>query len=185
MQGTKFVTARNLKVGQRIEGIKDGNRRRMFSAYVKEILPYKVILTMWKRDSDDIEEFSTDVLFEIKLTEDEFNLKYLDKAKEVLEAFKNNLLTDQIGNHEMWNSWLYGSIFEIAAACKEHDMRIVGICNGITPKRSWVNNELLDLGVCCEYSDGDRIWCHYSQQMLKELNELAEYEIKKIEGHLK
>ena len=52
MQGTKFVTARNLKVGQRIEGIKDGNRRRMFSAYVKEILPYKVILTtiIWRRN---------------------------------------------------------------------------------------------------------------------------------------
>lgn len=182
MHGSKYVTAKNLKVGDKIEGIKDGNSHKMFTAYIKEILPHKVILDMWKRDSGDTKEFNTEVLFEVPLTEDEFNLKHLDIAKEILKALKNKLLTDQIGAHEMWNSWLYGSIFEIAAACKKDNMRVIGVCEGILPKRSWLSDELLDLGVCCEYEDGDRIWCHYSNKMLSDLFEISEYTIRKLEN---
>ena len=181
LHGNKYITAKNLKIGEKIEGIKDGNMHRMFTAYVKEILPHKVILSMWKPDSKETEEFSTDVQFEVALTEEEFNIKHLEGAKEVLDALKNKLLLEQIGEHEMWNSWLYGSIFEIAAACKENNMKIIGVCEGITPKRSWVSDELLDLGVCCEYEDGDRIWCHFSHKMLDELVEISEYTIKRLE----
>ena len=44
--------------------------------------------------------------------------KYRDSAMQVIKNIQNTLHRDEIGEHEMWNSWLYGTPFEIAKVQK-------------------------------------------------------------------
>lgn len=48
MTEEKFVTWKNLKVGQEIRGTRDGNWDRSFRAIVKSINPAFVTVEMWR-----------------------------------------------------------------------------------------------------------------------------------------
>ena len=83
---------------------------------------------------------------------------------------QNRLQEHEIGQHEMWNAWLYGgSLYEVADECEQHKMKVIGYCPDIRTKVSMFGRDL-DIGICAEYEDGDRIWCHYSTQDLEDLN---------------
>lgn len=167
----KYVTYKNLKVGQEIHGYKDGNLTSGFTAYVKEINPAFVTVEKWRKGGTE-EKLNSTFMFSVEMTEEEFKDKYREKAKEVVENIQKPLHRDEIGYHEMWNSWLFGTAYEVAAACVKENIRIVGNCKDITPKRNMISGEKLDLGVCAEYEDGERFWCHYSAQMLEDMLEL-------------
>jgi len=170
MREEKSVTYKNLKVGQEIQGTQDGNSHSSFSAIVKDVNSAFVTIWMWgKKDRE--EKINSDVMFYVKMTEDEFKEKYSEKAKEVMKNIQNKLIHDEIGYHEMWNSWLYGTPYEIAQECASHNLKVIGHCTDIAPKQSLITDDTYDIGVCAEYDDGERIWCHFSTQCLNDLLE--------------
>ena len=166
------VTYKALTKGQMIKGAKDGNRTSIFTGYVKDINPSFVTISMWSKDGKE-EKFSTHLLFAVEMTEREFNCKYREKAKEVIKNIQNKLYKSQIGSHDMWNSWLFGTPYEIACECIKEKITIVGYCDDIIAKHNLFSGEPMDIAVCAEYEDGDRFWCHYSTKMLNDLLEWA------------
>lgn len=159
---TKFVTAKNLKVGQEIKGWKIDNSTWMCTKIVKEVTPFKVRVA-W-RTEDEGEWIDASAMFEIELTDKEFYEKYQKGAEEIYVALQNKLLYEEIGYHEMWNSWLSYDLYTMAQYCRKEKMKIVGYSEDIIPKHSWTG-ELLDIGVCCEYENGERFWCHCSRDI--------------------
>lgn len=173
----KKVTYKNLKVGQKIEGTEGDGCTRFFTAYVKYINASYVTVEMREKGGHE-ERIDSSLMFMVEITEEEFNMRYREKAREVLKGFQNVLHGDEIGSHEMWNSWLCGTPYEIAKYCIDNDMMVVGYSTDIIPKTAMFSGDTLDAGVCAEYSDGDRIWCHYRTEdirsMLEEYRELLE-----------
>ena len=178
MKENKYVTYKNLKVGQEIKGYKDGNLTSGFTAYVKDINSAYVTVEMWRKGGNE-NKLNSSYMFCVEMTEKEFEDKYREKAKEIIENIKKTLHKDQIGYHEMWNSWLFGTPFELAAACTKENIKIIGHCKDIIPKQNMFSRDTLDLGVCAEYEDGERFWCHYSTAMLEDLLEYYKHSIKR------
>ena len=163
---TKLVTAKNLKVGQRIEGWKIGNRTCLGAHIVKEITPFQIRLA-W-RETDEGEWIDASAMFEIELTDKEFYQKYQKDAEKIQVALQNKLLRDEIGYHEMWNAWLSYDLYEMAQYCRKEKMKIIGYSEDITPKHSWAG-DILDIGICAEEEDGTRFWCHCSRDIFEYL----------------
>ena len=105
------------------------------------------------------------------MSDEEFKNKYREKAKEVIKNIQNRLLYDEIGYHEMWNLWLYGTPYEMAAYCEKEKIKIIGHSTDITPKIAMFSRDTLDVGVCAEYEDGERFWCHYRSSDIEKLLE--------------
>lgn len=172
---TKFVTAKNLKVGQEIKGWEIGNRRSMCSKIVKEVTPFRIRVA-W-RSEDEGEWVDASAMFEVELTDKEVYEKYHKDAEEIYAALQNKLLRDQIGYHEQWNAWLSYDLYEMAYYCRKEKIKIVGYSEDIIPKHSWTG--LLDIGICAEDEDGQRFWCHCSRDVFdylarsKEMKEQA------------
>lgn len=159
---TKFVTAKNLKVGQEIKGWKMENRRCLGTHIVKEVTPFQVCVA-WRLE-DEGEWVDASAMFEIELTDKEFYAKYRKDAEEIQAALKNKLLRDEIGYHEMWNAWLSYDLYEMAQYCRKEKIKIVGYSEDIIPKHSWAGT-LLDISICAENEDGERFWCHTSRDI--------------------
>lgn len=165
----KYVTAKNLTKGQKIFGTKTNDSLNFFTGYVKEINCAYVILNKWKPDGEE-EKIDSNLMFEVYMPDEEFEKKYAEGAVKVLIDIQNTLSYDEIGYHEMWNGWLYGNPFEIAKDCEHEKIHILGHCSYIQPKYIGYNlSETLDIGVCAEYEDGERFWCHYSSAHMKEM----------------
>lgn len=172
---TKYVTWRALKKGQEIHGYKRGTLYSMFRAKVESTNAAYVTVLKWGTDEEKIPAEET--MFEVDMTEDEFKSQYAKGAAEVIKALQNRLAEYEIGYHEMWNSWIRYDPYEMAAECQNRKIKVVGVCGDITPKRNlFDHNLILDIGICAEYSYGERFWCHASRAYLDEM--LAEY------GHL-
>lgn len=158
MENNKEVTYKNLKVGEEIHGYSREGFTSFCKGIVKSINPSYVTVLMWGKTETNIDSRS---LFEVEMTEQEFTDKYREKAKEILKNIKNVLCHDEIGYHEMWNSWLYGTPYEMAQHCINYKIEIVGYCTDIIPKTALFSNDILDVGVCARYEDGKKFWCHY------------------------
>jgi hypothetical protein len=171
----KLVTYKNLIIGQEIKGTKEGDCCRYFSAIIKSINPAYITVKMWGNNGKEA-KINTSLMFMVKMSKKEFEDKYHDKAKEVLAGIQNKLHGDELGCHEMWNAWLYGTPYEIAEYCIENNMKVVGHSSDITPKLAMFSGETLDVGVCAEYENGERIWCHYRlediEKMIEEYKDL-------------
>lgn len=171
----KYVTYKNLRVGQEIKGTKDGASTRGFVAYVKNINPAYITVSMWRENGKE-EKLNSNLLFQVEMSKKEFEDKYRKNAKEVLCGINNKLNGDEIGYHEMWNAWLYGTPYEIARHCVKDKIRVVGYSSDIIPKIATFSGDTLDIGVCAEYDDGERFWCHYRysdiEKMLDKYKEL-------------
>lgn len=163
MTELKLVTYKHLKIGQKIKGTKEPGRSIGFTAYIKAINPNYVTVSKWTKDGPE-EKISTSVMFEIEISEEEFKNKYREKAKEVINNIQNKLLLDEIGYHEMWNSWLYGTPYEMAKYCIDEKIKIIGHSTDIVPKTAMFSGDLLDAGVCAECEDGTRFWCHFRSE---------------------
>ena len=166
----KLVTYKHLAVGQEIKGTEGGGSNRFFSAIVKSINPAYVTVEMWRKGGDE-ERLDTSLMFSIEMSEKEFEEKYREKAKEVIAGIQNKLHGDELGYHEMWNAWLYGTPYEIASYCIKNNMKVVGHSTDITPKTAMFSGDTLDVGVCAEYEDGERFWCHYRSEDIKKMIE--------------
>lgn len=168
MKECKLVTYKNLKIGQEIRGTNDGGCDSSFIAFVKAINPAFITVEKWRIGGDE-EKINSTLMFKVELTEDEFNSKYREPAKEVLKGINNRLHKDEIGYHEMWNAWLYGTPYEIAKECVKNGIRVVGYSAEIHPKIAMFSGDTLDVGVCAEYEDGERFWCHFRSKDIKEM----------------
>lgn len=163
----KLVTYKHLSVGQKIHGVESSNRTSWFTGTVKDINP--AFVTVMKFDKYEEKYNSEEYKFEVLMSEAEYKAKYQNTAKKILKNLNNRLQYDEIGYHEMWNSWLYCDIYEMADYCEKVKMMVVGYCTDIIPKIAMLSGDTLDIGVCCEYEDGERFWCHYRSSDLKEL----------------
>lgn len=163
IKDTKFVTAKNLRVGQEIQGWTMGSSRHMCTKIVQEVTPFQVRVA-WRAE-DEGEWVDASAMFEVALTDKEIYEKYRKDAEEIYAAFQNKLLRDEIGYHETWNAWLAYDLYELAQHCRKEKIKIVGYSEDIIPKHSWVGI-LLDIGVCAEYDNGERFWCHCSRDIL-------------------
>ncbi len=155
---SKQITYKYLKIGQEVDRWIIGGRTTMASAIVKDINASFVTLLVFGTREEKLP--SEEAMFSVKMDDAEFQALYRDAAKELMKSIQNKLQDYEIGYHEMWNSWLTFDPYEMAAYCQEHDMKIIGHCDGIIPKAAMFSGEILDIGVCAEYSDGDKIWCH-------------------------
>lgn len=170
MKESELVTYKNLRIGQEITGTAGDGCSRGFRAYVKSINPAFVTVELWRKGGEE-ERINSSLMFEVEMPKEEFQEKYHEKAREVLTGIQNRLHGDEIGYHEMWNAWLYGTPYEIAKECVKNNMRVIGHSFDITPKHAMFSGDLLDVGVCAEYEDGERFWCHFRSQDIKEMVE--------------
>lgn len=176
VRNKKYVTWRSLKKGQKIHGHKRGFSCSGYRAVVESANAAFVTVLKWGRDREQIS--SEETMFEVEMTEEEFQAKYATEAMEVMKALQNRLPEYEIGCHEMYNAWISYDPYEMAAECKDKKMKVVGICEEITPKRNlFCPDFILDIGICAEYEDGDRIWCHahkeYVDRMFEEYGHLV------------
>jgi hypothetical protein len=166
MSETKYIPVSELKVGMEIKGYKNGSTTTFHSADVVSIKNNTVKLS-W---GDPLKNAS-DYMFEIELTKEELQEKYKDAIQEIREALNHDL--GQVdGYHEMWNSWLFAyDLAEMASTLNEHKLKIIGYATLTVPKHPMFSDGLLDIGVVAEYEDGERIWCHFSNESRKRLLE--------------
>lgn len=86
----------------------------MCAKHVKSVNPSQVEL-VWEKDSDSgitvIDAKNT--VWEVPLTEKEFYEKWYDRAKAVYNQLLNKLTVDELGYHEMNNSWLEYDLFDL------------------------------------------------------------------------
>lgn len=170
---TKYVTWKSLKKGQEIRGYKRGSLTSGFRAVVESANVAFVTVMKWGTTREQIS--SEETMFEVVMTEEEFKAMYTNGAKEVMKALQNKLAEYEIGYHEMWNAWITYDPYNMAAECQDKKLKVVGVCYDITPKRNMFDvNLILDVGICVEYSDGDRFWCHASRESLDRMFELYE-----------
>lgn len=166
----KLVTYKHLHIGQEIKGTATGGYSKYFFAIVKSINPVYVTVEMWGKGGSE-EKIDASLMFRVEMSEKEFREKYHDKAKEVIVEIQNKLHGDELGDHEIWNAWLYGTPYEIASYCTENNMKTVGHSTDIMPKTTMFSGDILDVGVCAEYEYGERIWCRYSSDNIKKMIE--------------
>ena len=166
----KYVTWRSLKSGQEIYGYKKGFSTCGFRGVVESANVAFVTVLKWGTDKEQIA--SEDTMFEVDMTDEEFRSQYAKGAAEVIQALQNSLAEYEIGYHEMWNAWIRYDPYEMAAECQDRKIKVIGVCGDITPKQNLFDPDLiLDIGICAEYSDGERFWCHASRTYLDEMLE--------------
>lgn len=162
----KYVTYKHLKKGQEVHGAESGAGAHGFVGYVKEANAAYVVLEMWRPGGME-EKYSSEWMFGIKMTDEEFREKYNAIAGEIVKALQNRMNGDEIGPHEMANGWLDSDPWEMASACSKRKYNVLGHCRDIMPKRSFLGGEPLDVGVCVEDEDGDRFWCHFRSETIE------------------
>lgn len=171
----KLVTYKNLKIGQKIKGHEDGGYSSSYTGFVKSINSAFVVVSMWLWDGCE-ENIDASYMFRVEMTDEEFKQKYREQAIKVLKGINHKLNKDEIGCHEMWNAWLYGTPYEMAKYCVEENIKVIGYSSDIVPKSAMFSGDMLDIGVCAEYEDGERFWCHYRysdiETMLESYKEL-------------
>ena len=162
MLETKYIPYSELMIGMEITGYKKGNTTSYCNCKIVSIDGVKVSFN-WGESLKN----ASDYVFSVELTNEELIQKYSKNIKEIKEALAHNL--GQVdGYHEMWNSWLYaGSLAELASNLSENKLRIIGFATLVTPKHSMISDEVLDIGIVAEYQNGDRIWCHASDNYRK------------------
>lgn len=163
MGDTKKLTARQLKEGQKIESWTEGKTWHGATATVKQVGPDGVVLLVFEEREERV---GLEATFEVELTDTEFIAKHRSGARAVMAALCNRLAEYEIGYHELWNSWLSADPYEMAFECARNKICVVGYCKDITPKCAMFSGETLDIGICAEYEDGERIWCHYKSDNL-------------------
>ena len=161
----KYVSYRGLTPGQMVSGVKHGQSSSGFRATVVKADAGSVVLNVFGTHE---ETYPSDALFVVKMSDDEFQAKYRKRAKEVMSALCNRLASYEIGYHEMWNSWLDIDPYEMAANCDRHNLKVLGYCQDIPYKAAMFSGEHLDIGICVEDEDGDKFWCHYKSDWLRQ-----------------
>lgn len=160
---TKKVTWRHLSLGQEVCGWSTGNTSHGALATVVAANSAMVTLNVFGTREEQVS--SEETMFEVELTDEEFHQKYQTGAEAIIKAIQTKLPRGSIGCHEMWNAWLTYDPYEMAAACQEKGLKVIGHCTDITPKHTLLGI-VEDIGICAEYADGGKFWCHGSMKNL-------------------
>lgn len=164
---SKYVTYRHLKPGDKIHGWKDGTRIRYCRATVVSVNPAYVTVSVFDQYEEKLN--AETAMFEVEMTEKEFRAKHAAGAAEIMQNIHNKLQIDACGYHEMWNAWIGVDPYEMAAWAQKHKFKIVGHTDLSIPKLSMFGGDPLDIGICCEYEDGERFWCHARSSYLRDM----------------
>ena len=175
MKDIKEVTWKSLHPGDKIKGWREGSVTHYNEATVVATNVSNVTVLVFDKYEERIDS-ETSVFFVI-LTDDEYRAKYQDAARDVVRSLHNKLSEYECGYHEMWNSWIDIDPFKIGKACKENDMQVVGFIKLSAPKTSYFGTAL-DAGICCEYSTGERFWCHTSLSLIDRIVDKYSYLLK-------
>lgn len=162
---THKVTYKHLHKGQKVHSVTFTNGWQLATWFVKDINPAFVTLAIWRIDGEE-SQFSTDCMFEVEMTPQEIRTRWLSDAKQIRAALDNKLARTDIGYHEMANGFISYDLMEMAKYCHENKIKIVGYCTDIDP-HPLMYDDILDVGICAEYSDGERFWCHWRQTSLQ------------------
>ena len=152
--GTKEVTYKHLTVGQEVKGVRGEGRYQGFTGYVDEINPAFVTVAMWRIDGRK-EQYSTDYMFIVEMTNEEYRDRWNKKAGEVVKALQSRMNPNDIGGHSIYNVWISTNPWEMAEACEKRKLHLLGYCPDI-PARHSASGDLLDIGFCVETEDGNR-----------------------------
>lgn len=165
MKETKYVTWRHLKPGDKIRGWKEGNSTRGARSTVVSVNPAYVTVSVFDRDERKINAEAA--MFEVEMTDKEIRAKYAKAAADIMENIHKKLQIDECGYHEMWNAWIGVDPYEMAAYATKHKFKVVG--HAVLPfaKTPMFGGDPLDIGICCEYEDGERFWCHARSSYLE------------------
>ena len=165
----KEVTWRHLKKGDKVFGYILGNRREWFKGTVTEVNVAFVEINVYEKE---IKRFSSEgSTFEVAMTDEEFEQKYFNKAKEIVNALQNKLLPDEVGYHEMWNGWVSHDPYEMACELSKERMSVIGYIELDKPKHNFSGKDM-DIGIACENADGERFWCHARSEYITGMKEL-------------
>lgn len=169
MREYKQVTWRSLKPGDKVKGWREGNRVSMANAVVKEANPAYVTILKFGEYEEKLNSETT--LFDVEMTDKEVREKYADAAAEIVKSIQTKLHEAEIGYHEIWNSWVNPNPYEMAAYCQKYDFKIIGHVSLSVPKTAMFSGDKLDIGICSEYSDGERFWCHARSSYIEDMLE--------------
>ena len=181
MTETKIVTWRNLKIGDEIYAVRSGGTiRAPGGRVISTNLSYVTVELFGKEKKYD----SENTKFEVELTEKEFHDKYKAVAADIVRALNNVIDVQEAGYHEMWNAWVDHDPYKMVSACNQNKMKIIGVVRLLIPKISFLSGETLDTGICCEYEDGERFWCHTFQTTIDYIKDKYSYLVKSTEGEI-
>jgi len=173
MYPTKLIPLNQVKVGDKIETIRQNGSYHSAQWFVKEVTGAFVTLALWTPDGKQ-EAFSTENAYaEIPLTEAEYHQRYQAEAERIISILSgppfdgNKILPDAY--KEMDNSWCDIDPWDMAHRLKEKRYELIGYFKLDTPKRSWLGLEL-DLGIVAKDLDtGDLCWCHYCSGWIEDM----------------
>ena len=116
------------------------------------------------------ETISTENCFAgVPLTRAELENKYSNEISKLKIKLSNKMSnTDDIGQHEMWNSWISGDLIEMAQACVKNNLNIIGYFQLSEPK-PLVDKIFLDIGIVAEDNNNNRFWCHASKSWFEKI----------------
>ena len=170
VQTTKYVTWRQLKAGMEIHGYKQEGRTCFCKGTVQSTNAAYVTILLWGTTLERIP--SEETMFDVEMSRDEFMQIHKAGAVEVMNALQRNLAEYEKGDHAMDNGWIRYDPYEMAAHCKDRQIKVIGIYRGLPQ----VRKHHIDVGICCEREDGSKFWCHGSglllDGMLEEYKEL-------------
>lgn len=110
---------------------------------------------------------SEGTLFGVEMSDEEFRRAYQKEAEQLIASIQTKIPAYELGCHEGWNAWLNCDPYEMAAECKKNKIRVLGHCADIQPRSGPFDPDLiLDIGICAQYEDGEKMWCHWSRRAL-------------------
>lgn len=172
VQTTKYVTWRALKKGMEIRGYKQEGRSCYCHGTVESANPAFVTILLWGEKAEQLP--SEETMFEIEMSQEEFRQIHRSGAIEVMKALQRNLAKYETGDHAIDNGWIRYDPYEMAAQCKDRQIKVIGVYRDLPQARK----HHIDVGICCEREDGSKFWCHGSaiilDGMLEEFKDLLQ-----------
>lgn len=165
MRERKTLTADEIQVNQKFFCYHIGGYSCMpWMDYIKEKKDDCIVIYDKTRPSAGSEEIPKTAIFEVELSDDEYNTKYYDAAKEVYDILSDSEYVGEHGHHEMWNAWIGSSCQEMYNKLKENDLTLIGWFWLSEIKHGWFSD--CNIGIIAEDKGGDRFWCHWDKDSI-------------------
>lgn len=161
----KRLTADEMQIDQKFLCYIIKNRCCMpWMCYVKEIKDDCVVIYDKTRPNLGSEEIPKTAIFEVELSEEEYNEKYYDAAKEIYKILSGGEYLGDRGYHEMWNAWIGCSCQEMYNNLREEKLTLIGWFWLSKVKHGFFSD--CDIGIIAEDENGDRFWCHWDKDSI-------------------
>lgn len=183
MRKRKRLTASEIQVNQQFVSYTVGKSTRMpWMDYIKEIKDDCIVIYDKTRPNLGSEEIPKTAIFEVELSDEEYNAQYYYAAKEVFDILSGSEYLGDHGYHEMWNAWIGRSCQEMYNNLREEKLTLIGWFRLSEIKHGWFSD--CDIGIIAEDENGDRFWCHWEKTAIDEMCECyKEQKTIKMEVH--